>query len=184
MDIFAQNKLLMRLTIVLAILNIASIGVFVWKDFGHHPPQNPPQRKGRPPRPEDFKNGQAPPQSEDIQDVAAILEEELHLTKTQVTQIQALRADFFKKEEILKATIRAKKDSMNEAMFNKITDEAFVKSLARSIADSEYLMELLRLEQAKTLKTICTPEQLEKFEQLVLEIRDYFRPINQSPEKK
>ena len=33
-----------------------------------------------------------------------------------------------------------------------------------------------RYEQAKELKKICTPEQMEKFETLVLEIRDYFKP--------
>jgi hypothetical protein len=178
MDIFTQNKVLKRLTILLALLNIVLIGVFVWKGSF-----NKPQRKGRPPRPEDFKNGR-PPRSEDIQDVSLILKEELHLTEIQVAQLQTLRADFFKQEVVLKATIRATKDSMNELIFNKITDETLVKSLARSISENEYQMELLRIEQAKKLKTICTPEQLEKFNTLVIEIRDYFRPIKQDPEKR
>jgi Spy/CpxP family protein refolding chaperone len=65
---------------------------------------------------------------------------------------------------------------MNALMFNKLTDEAVVKALARGIAESEYQMELLRLEQAQNLKAICTPEQLEQFEALVKEIRDYFKP--------
>ena len=121
---------------------------------------------------------------ENSPDIAAVLEKELHLTASQVVQIQALRADFFKKEVLLNATIRAKKDSMNELMFNKITDETLVKSLARSVAENEYLMELLRIEQAKSLKTICTPEQLEQFGKLVIEIRDYFRPLKQAPEKR
>jgi hypothetical protein len=37
------------------------------------------------------------------------------------------------------------------------------------------------LEQAQQLKTICTPQQLEKFDKLVIEIRDYFRPDNRPP---
>lgn len=40
-------------------------------------------------------------------------------------------------------------------------------------------MELLRFEQAKEMKLICNAEQQEKFEKLVKEIRDYFRPDNQ-----
>lgn len=40
-------------------------------------------------------------------------------------------------------------------------------------------MELLRFEQAKELKSICNDKQQEKFEKLVKEIRDYFRPDNQ-----
>ena len=34
----------------------------------------------------------------------------------------------------------------------------------------------LCFEQAKTLKTICTPDQMKKFESLVIDIRDYFKP--------
>jgi Spy/CpxP family protein refolding chaperone len=196
MDIFTQNKLLMRLIILLALLNVASIGVFVWKDFIKHTPQDKERTNGRPPRPEDFKDGRPPrpedfkdgrpprpedaenrtPQYNGSQDVSTVLEKELHLTKTQVEQIQALRTGFFKKEQLLRASMGAKRDSMNELMFNKLTDETVVKALARGIAEDEYQMELLRLEQAQTLKSICTPEQLARFNDLVIEIRDYFQP--------
>jgi Spy/CpxP family protein refolding chaperone len=185
MDIFTQNKLLIRGAIVLAVLNIASIGVFVWKDFIRSPHPNGQYINGRPPRPEDFKDGRPPrpedfenrpPQYNGAQDVSTVLEKELHLTTSQVAQIQVLRADFFTKEQVLATSIRAKRDSMNELMFNKLTDETVVKALARGIAEQEYQMELLRLEQAQNLKTICTPEQLERFNDLVKEIRDYFKP--------
>ena len=207
MDIFTQNKLLIRLIILLALLNVASIGVFVWKDFIKQPRQENAQGNRRPPRPEDFKDGR-PPRSEDFkngrpprpedfkdgrpprseeaenrppqyngtQDVSTVLEKELHLTKTQVAQLQALRADFFKKEEALRASIGEKRDAMNELMFNRQTDETVVKALARGIAEDEYQMELLRLAQAQVLKNICTAEQLARFNDLVIEIRDYFQP--------
>jgi Spy/CpxP family protein refolding chaperone len=204
MDIFTQNKLLIRLIISLALLNVASIGVFVWKDFVKKPRQENPHGNGRSPRPEDFEsdrpprleedeNGRLPrlederketPQYKMPQDVSTVLETELQLTKPQVAQLQALRADFFQKEQILNKTIRVKKDSINKLMFNATTDETVVLSLARGVAEGEYQMELLRLEQAKTLKTICTPEQLARFNALVIEIRDYFRPIHQAPEKR
>ncbi len=196
MDIFTQNKLLIRLIILLALLNVASISVFVWKDFIKKPRQENAQGNGRPPRPEDFKEGRPPrpedfkdgrpprpedaedktPQYNGAQDVSTVLEKELHLTKTQVEQIRTLRTGFFEKEQVLKAAIGAKRDSMNERMFNKLTDETVVKALARGIAEGEYQMELLRLEQAKALKSICTPEQLARFNDLVIEIRDYFQP--------
>jgi hypothetical protein len=41
----------------------------------------------------------------------------------------------------------------------------------------------LRIEQSKQLKSICTPEQLDKFESLVIEIRDYLRPNNQKQKR-
>ena len=77
--------------------------------------------------------------------------------------------------------VRNERDSMNTVMFNKNNNEELVKSLAKRISDNEYQMELLRFDQAKEFKSICTPEQLEKFEGLIKEIRDYFRPDNQPP---
>ena len=44
-------------------------------------------------------------------------------------------------------------------------------------------MEFIRIAQAKELKSICNKEQLQKFETLVKEIRDYFRPDNQPNQK-
>ncbi len=74
---------------------------------------------------------------------------------------------------------KAKRDSMNTQMFNEYTDTAEVKKLAAGIALLEYQMELARLDQARGLKAICTPQQLQKLNSLVIEIRDYFRPDNQ-----
>ena len=101
------------------------------------------------------------------------------MTAEQTEQIKRLRENVFEKEKELTEVIRAERDSMNVAMFNKNTNEDEVKVLANRISTNEYKMEMIRLEQSKQLKTICTAEQLEKFEKLVLEIRDYFRPDNQ-----
>ena len=72
--------------------------------------------------------------------------------------------------------IRSERDSMNLQMFNINTNEEKLKQLALNVSQNEYKMELLRIEQARQLKSICTPKQLEKFSSLVKEIRDYFKP--------
>jgi periplasmic protein CpxP/Spy len=159
MEIFSQNKLLIRCVIFLTLLNVFSISIFLWKEFHHGPLLFP--------------------QNEDYHDVSVVLQHELNLTAEQAEQIKKLRSDFFEKETILTATIRNERDSMNELMFNKDTDATLVKALAKRVADNEYQMELYRFEQAQQLKAICTPEQLEKFNGMVKEIRDYFRPDNQ-----
>ena len=135
------------------------MSVFLWKEFHHGPLLFPTNN--------------------DYHDVSAVLEKELNLTQAQVSQIKALRTDFFEKETALTTTIRSKRDSMNMIMFNKDTDAELLKSLARKVADNEYQLELYRIEQAQQMKAICTAEQLQKFEGLVREIRDYFRPDNQ-----
>lgn len=165
MDIFAQKKLLVRLVALLAILNLLVIGFLLFKDFGrpHHPPHPP----GGPGGPGNFR------------DVSGILEHELKLSPHQVVQLNQVRSDFFEKERTVLDLIRSQRDSMNSRMFSKETDEALIMALAKKISENEYRMEMLRFEQAKAFKAICTPEQLDHFENMVLEIRDYFRPDNQ-----
>lgn len=157
MDIFAQKKLLLRIVFVLAVLNFFAIGAFVFKSI--LPPQRP-----------------EPVQQEGNRDVSAILERELRLTPEQVEQIKSIRASFIEKEQKLVADIRIERDSMNAEMFNRDTREEVIRSLAGKIAGNEYNIEILRFEQAQKVKSICTPEQVEKFERLVKEMRDYLRP--------
>ena len=159
MDIFSQNKLLIRGIIIVVLLNISIIGMVLWKEF-HHGPLLFPDNK-------------------DYHDVSDILKKELNLTDQQAEQFKSIRADFFEKEKVITQTIRDERDSMNMLMFSTNTDTTIVTSLAREVSENEYKMELLRIAQAQQLKSVCTPEQLSKFERLVKEIRDYVRPDNQ-----
>ncbi len=163
MEIFAQNKLLKGCVAALIIVNVLVLAVFFSKEYS--------------------KPNQRPIIPDDFRDVSGILQKELELTPGQTGQIKKIRADFYDKEKILSLTIRRERDSMNMIMFNKNTDDSLAKSLARAVAENEYSMELLRLEQAQQLKAICTPQQLEKFDKLVIEIRDYFRPDNRPLKK-
>ena len=160
MDIFAQKKLLIRTVIVLVLLNIVVLGVFIRGNIMHHrPPGSPP--------------------GEGFNDLSGVLEKELNLNADQVLHLKKVRNDFLEKEKLVLNTLHEERNSMNAVMFNKNTDDALLNILAKSVSENEFKMELLRIEQAKALKAICTPEQLDKFESLVVEIRDYFRPDNQ-----
>lgn len=162
MDIFSQKKFLVIAIFMLIVLNIAVLGIFLWHNASHEVTHQPTP----------------PPPSGEPHDVSAVLKNELSLSEKQVEQIQKIRADFFAKERLLSKIIRDGRDSMNVEMFNKVTNEELVKSIARRIAENEYQMEMLRVAQAQEFKSICTPEQLAKFEGLVREIRDYFKPDN------
>ena len=125
----------------------------------------------KPPMPMD---GRRPDRN--MNEVFGVLKDELQLNATQIEQLKSLREDFFMKESKLAKTIKSQRDSMNELMFNAQTDTLLVKSIAKRVSENEFKMEILRFEQAKTLKTICTPAQMKKFESLVIDIRDYFKP--------
>ena len=156
MDVLKQNKLLIKLIILLVVMNLA-IMIFLIIS--------------KPPMPMD---GRRPDRN--MNEVFGVLKDELQLNATQIEQLKSLREDFFMKESKLAKTIKSQRDSMNELMFNAQTDTLLVKSIAKRVSDNEYKMEILRFEQAKTLKTICTPAQMKKFESLVIDIRDYFKP--------
>ena len=164
MDIFTQKKLLIRIVVLLTALNILLIGALLWKDFFH-----------RPPRPNENIN--------ESRDVSFILQRELNLSKEQVNQLRILRFSFLETEKALADEIKGERDSINMIMFNKNTNEELVRSLSRRVADNDYKMELLRFEQAQEFKSICTPEQLEKFEGLIKEIRDFFKQ-DEKPKRK
>lgn len=161
MDIFSKQKLLRQTIILLVLLNLLLVSFFVWKEYklNHEPLLFP--------------------KNEAYKDVSSILKKELQLSSYQVQQIDAIRKEYFNKEVQLKQIIKDDKDAMNIEMFNKHTDEVKITFLARRIASNEYQMEILRFQQSKELKAVCTPKQQEKFENLVKEIRDYFRPDNQ-----
>lgn len=125
----------------------------------------------KPPMPMD---GRRPDRN--MNEVFGVLKGELQLNATQIEQLKTLREDFFMKESKLAKTIKSQRDSMNELMFNAQTDTFLVKAVAKRVSENELKMEMLRFEQAKTLKTICTPAQMKKFESLVIDIRDYFKP--------
>ena len=163
MDIFTEKKVLIRIILLLIALNLCMVVFYIRKEFFQRPPR--------------------PDQHQESKNVSAILEEKLDLNREQVDQIIRIRASFFEREKIISESIRNERDSMNSVMFNKTTDDTLVKSMAKRIADNEYKMEILRYEQAKELKTVCTPEQLEKLESLILDIRDYFKPENQPKRK-
>jgi periplasmic protein CpxP/Spy len=166
MDIFTQKKLLVRIVILLTVLNIGLIGIFLWKDFFN-----------RPPRPLN-KRADAVANINETRDVSRILERELKLSKEQVDQVRKIRSDYFEKEKELETSIRSVRDSMNSIMFVANTNEEIVRSLAKRVADNEFKMEMLRFDQAKEFKSVCNPDQLEKFESLIREIRDYLRIEN------
>ena len=163
MDIFNQKKVLTRIIIFLILLNLITISFFVLKESHHEPLL--------------FHKNEA------YKDVTNVLKKELHLNDKQLKDFNSIRERFFEKEVVLKQTIKYQKDSMNVEMFNKNSNDNLIELLALKISQNEYKMELLRYEQAQELKAVCTPEQQERFQNLVIEIRDYFRPDNQ-PQRK
>ena len=158
MDIFSQKKMLLRIVFALVLLNLTLIGFFGFRMM------RPKQRH------------QPKPVNET--ELAMVLKNELDLSAKQAEELKNIRTKFFQKEQTVSNTIKSKRDLMNMLMFSNDTNEAQLQSLALAILQHEYQRELLRIEQAKQLRTICSPAQLKKLQSLVREIRDYLKPQN------
>jgi Spy/CpxP family protein refolding chaperone len=157
MDVFMQKKCLIRTIVGLATCNLILMSFFMWQTFASGSPPIPAKKH------------------RDVATLLTILQNELHLTSEQVEQVKTLRAEYFNKEKELLEVIGGKRDSMNVEMFQKTTDSVLITALSERLAENKVQLELLRYEQSKTFKTICTPEQLDKFGSLIKEIRAYFK---------
>lgn len=160
MDVFFQRNFTNRLIQFLIALNLLLIGFMIWKGIISSEPL-------------------LYPKNEAYRDVTGILQKELQLDSDQLKKFDEIREKYFVKQVEIKGLIKKDKDAMNSEMFQKFTNESRVILLAKSIANNELKIELLRYQQAREFKQVCTPKQLMKFELLVKEIRDYSRPDNQ-----
>ena len=155
MDIFSKNKFLIRVIFVLIFLNLFSTG-YLWRNMNKRPNRDQPKQEKV--------------------NTTNLLKEKLHLTEEQVKEINRIRDDFTQKEEQLILLIKAQRDSMNVAMFNETTDAVYLKRIARQLVENEFQMELYRIDQAQQFKNVCTKDQLTEFQNLVIDIRDFFQP--------
>lgn len=155
MDIFTRNKFLLRIIFLLIFLNLILTGYLLMQKKGGTEDRR--QRRGK-------------------EDSVQILKSKLNLSKDQERALLKLRADFAREEQEIVQLIRSQRDSMNAEMFHPETDIVTLKCMARRVAENEYRMELLRIEQSRELKNICTKEQLKEFQHLIINIRDFFQP--------
>lgn len=172
MDIIQQNRTLWRLVLGLAVVNLSILGLVLYKQLQAQHPQSAVTAT--------VQEQPAPQESVQLSDV---LKDELQLSQEQCQNIDRLRSEYRVKERDLAAQIRQERDSMNASMFHAQTDDALVRSLARRVADNEFAMEMLRYEQAQAFKQLCTAEQAQKFEELMKDIRDYFRPSSRNDKR-
>lgn len=156
MDFFTKKKMIFYLIIILIITNLLLIIIFIAD-----------------------KQTNSKNEVVDPENLAEILKQRLNLSDEQAKKINIIRSDFYSEEKVLSHKIRAARDSMNQIMFNKESNDSLLIKLAKSISEKEFQMELLRIEQAKSIKSVCNPKQIDAFQDLVKEIRDYLKPDRQ-----
>ena len=137
-------KFLKTVIIILLLINIGSLA-FMWFDRPHH--GSPPPHEGG--------------------DAMEFLIRELQLTAEQKNQLEELREQHHNATEPLQRASRKLHDQYFNMLGNANTDSATVVQTADSMIAIQKQIELNTYYHFKSIRTICTPEQQKKFDEVV-----------------
>jgi len=148
MDIFTKNRATNWMIVLLVILNVSSLTTIWFLQLR----QSPLPQDNRP------------------DNVRHFLEQELRLTEEQAQQFEELRKQHFVETKAIHEEASQLKKTIMDELFASPPDTAKVESLAEQIGSKQTELEQLRFYHFLNLKSLCEPEQVEKFQALIHEI--------------
>jgi len=151
MDYFSKNKISVWIIVILVLLNLFTLST-IW--------YNQLRRPVRPPREEMRHHRQG----------LEMLGQKLKLTDEQVKIFEGMRQQHFEKMKPLQEEIISVRQQLMDELSKAEPDTALVNILIKSIGDKETVLERNRFEHFMELRSVCTPEQKEKFEILLREL--------------
>lgn len=100
--------------------------------------------------------------------VAEMLQKEVGFTEEQTAEYKKLKE---KQREIIRPMyddMRNAKDSLFRLLSYPATSDSVLKAMAEAIAQKQKALDLQTFNYFKTLRTLCTPEQLPKYDSMIL----------------
>lgn len=100
--------------------------------------------------------------------VAEMLQKEVGFTEEQTAEYKQLKE---KQREIIRPMyddMRNAKDSLFRLLSYPATSDSVLKAMAEAIAQKQKALDLQTFNYFKTLRTLCTPEQLPKYDSMIL----------------
>jgi Spy/CpxP family protein refolding chaperone len=150
MNTVAKNKLLTWLVILLLVANAASIAMF-WLSRG----KNPPPPKGTP---QEF------------------LVKELKLDSKQQEQFDSLRKEHRQAADQLREKIKAAKESFFDLLKQTNVSDSLKQSTAKAVSLFTEELDLLTLNHFQKIRSLCTPEQQKKFDEIIQQVTSMMAP--------
>lgn len=151
MDSSARYRLVIWVIIVLASMNLGSLG-FLW--YGHLHRPKPPQRDGGKVDPEEF------------------FFREIGLDEKQAATVHVLRQQHFRQTDSLKQEIKHLNRQLTEELFAPSPDSIKVRTLSSMIGTKHAEFERDVFQHYETVKQLCRPEQQVRLRRLILEALD------------
>jgi hypothetical protein len=163
------NKIYSWVIIILIIINIATLGFLIFSFSKRPPPQFPPPVSGR----------------KDAGDPKDILEKfiktELKFDDYQTTKLGTIMNKHHKERENLLDSLKILKDEIAGEIKSEKPDEAKIKLISQKIGQYQSEIELSRFRNLVEIKSLCNPEQLKLFGELIDNIKTVMPPPEQLP---
>jgi len=156
MDLITKNRFYFWSIIVLVILNILVLATFWAQRLVPRPNHCPPG--GKPPSGGHF------------------IMDELGLTPEQASKFQELREVYFKETGSVSNEIRELRKLILDELLASEPDTARVTQLIEGIGENEIKRERLYFDHFLKLKSICRPDQRERFESFMNELMRMIEP--------
>ncbi|MBL0131345.1 MAG: periplasmic heavy metal sensor [Chitinophagaceae bacterium] len=139
-----KNKLLTVLVVLLLIANAATLALF-WMGKAKHPPQP----KGTP---QEF------------------LVKELKLDVQQQEQLDVLRKEHREAADQLREKIKEAKEAFFDLLKQTNVTDSAKQAAAKAISSNTEALDLMTLSHFQKLRSLCTPEQQNKFDEIIHEV--------------
>ena len=152
MEKYVKVKIFYWVVIVLAVINLGTLAI-IWFDK----PQMPDFRE------KPFKNG-GPPPGHNLTD---FFKERLDWSDEQAQKFKPLTEAYERESSILFDSIRQVRKQMFDEIF---TDGSKRDSLINKITELQRRIDIQRYNHFKDISDICTPEQKEKFKDVINEV--------------
>jgi len=148
MDYFSKNKISLWIIVILVLLNLFTLST-IWYNQFHNPVRHPR---------EDVRNRRHG---------AKVLEQNLNLTAEQSKIFEDIRQRHFARMKPLHREIFSIRQELMDEVSKTEPDTARIRELTRLIGEKETERERSIIQHFRELRSVCTPEQREKFEILL-----------------
>jgi Spy/CpxP family protein refolding chaperone len=144
----SSKRPLIFFIIFLLLTNIAVLGYFLWYKPG---PGKVPAKQGGP-----KENG-----------IASELRKEVGFNDQQVAEYKKIREEQWKKFGPMLQDVRKAKDSLYKLLGSESANDSVINNVASLIGERQKALDLQAFNHFRRLRTICTPEQLPKYDSMI-----------------
>lgn len=143
-----RSKVFLFIIAILLVANIAMLAFFLMKKDGRHPGRRPDRKEM----------------------ISAFLKNEIGFTAAQLQQYDTLSTRHQENVKKMFDTLRASKDKQFRQLAAADFSDSAITFVADQSAASQKTMELQMFNHLKSIRQLCTKEQLPKFDSLFVKI--------------